>query len=181
MTQVDLPTLARPSQWSCSCYKILAYHIIYNSISSRTPSVGLSVRPSILPSVRPSVSPFVLPSVRPYVRPPLLPSARPSVRPSVRSSVYFKDRSLILLQQRNIAYVQAIMKLRRSGEEFWELLQAASVEIAENNVVEMTIEKRKEFLSKVTGDMSKDQRSEIIQQSSKCILHRQGVWVKIHS
>ena len=65
------------------------------------------------------------------------------------------------------------MKLRRSGEEVWELSQTASVETAENNSIEATTEKRKEFLSKVTTEMSKDQLLEIVQQSLKRILDRQ--------
>ena len=66
------------------------------------------------------------------------------------------------------------MILRRSGEESWELLQAASIEIAENIDIEMTIEKGKYFPSKVTGEMSRDQRSDNVQRSLKNILHRQG-------
>ena len=66
------------------------------------------------------------------------------------------------------------MKRGRSGEEVWELLSAASIEIAEDNGIVVPIEKRKEFLQKVAGEMSKDQRSVNVQQSLKIILHPQG-------
>ena len=66
------------------------------------------------------------------------------------------------------------MKLRRNGEEVRESLWTASIEIAENNDIEVCIEKRKEFLQKVPGEMWKDQRSENAQQFLK------SVWVSIH-
>ena len=56
-------------------------------------------------------------------------------------------------------YNLAIMKLCRSGEEVWELLYAASVEIADIGI-EVIIEKLKEFRPKVTGEMSIDQHSQ---------------------
>ena len=57
------------------------------------------------------------------------------------------------------------MKFLRRGEEVWKLLWSTSIEIAENIGIEVTIEKRKEFLPKVAGDMSKDQRPENVQMS----------------
>ena len=54
------------------------------------------------------------------------------------------------------------------------VLVAASIEIAEKNGIEVTIEKRREFLTKVAGEILKNQRSENVQQSLKIILHRQG-------
>ena len=77
------------------------------------------------------------------------------------------------------------MKLCRSGEKAWELLWAASIQIVENNGIGETIEKRSEFLPKVTGVMSKDPQSENVQmakdelsenvsQSLKIILHPQS-------
>ena len=68
----------------------------------------------------------------------------------------------------------AITNILRSGEKVWELLQAVSIDIAENNGIEVTIVNRKEFIPKVTGEMSEDQRSENVQQFLKNILHRQG-------
>ena len=57
------------------------------------------------------------------------------------------------------------MKLRRSGDEFWQLLQDATIEISFNiNGIEVTVEKRNDLLPKVTDEMSKDQRSENVQQ-----------------
>ena len=53
------------------------------------------------------------------------------------------------------------------------------MEIAENNCIEMTIEKPKEFLPKVTGGMSKDQQSENVQQFLKSILYCQDLKSRI--
>ena len=74
----------------------------------------------------------------------------------------------------------AIIKICQSGEVVWELQYAASIEIVENGI-DVTIEKRKEFLQKVALEMSKDQRSENVQQSLKSNLHCQDAGVTIHS
>ena len=55
------------------------------------------------------------------------------------------------------------MKLRRSCEDVSKILKTVSIEIAENNGIEVTVEKRKEFLPQVTEEISKDQRSENVQ------------------
>ena len=98
-------------------------------------------------------------------------------------SHYFKDRSIYLASAAEILLIckLAIMKLRRIFEEVWELLHVASIEIAENNGIEVTVKKRKEFLPKVTAEMSKEQWSENVQRSLKSIPHRQVAWVSIHS
>ena len=76
----------------------------------------------------------------------------------VRSVVTLLQGSLInLASAAEILHIckLAIMKLRQIGWEFWQLLWAASIELAENGI-EVIIEKQKMCLQKVTVEMSKD-------------------------